>query len=565
MWNSRALLHGLGLVALSSLGLGSCGGDVGIVVSVENWPSTSPYLLVDTQVNGTSGQQLRIPAGQNRFVVRLPSDQTGDLTLSAFAIDDTGCKVASGQLSSTLSGGLRRTGEGTLTLSTLEPALCKLSVRINSGTGSVASTPPGLTCAGSICDGEFTKNTNIHLAPTPGSYKQFSAWTGNCTGNNSCDITLSRSIEISLAFMPRQCTPQGWCFHHPTDASGKLIYEATSILYWPSIDSHGVAWFFGNGGEVLRCDVNSCKRTLSILSTRSPNGTIPIREDIWAMITTPKPALLRCSNDSCKISYDFMSNDTCKSLVPSGPLFSGLQYVITTAQSSGGKNNSVIRISTNEADQTRCGKLWDTGTVTINSIYANGNIVWLMTDVPSLEKLDCSSFPCTTSTASDIPAIFSYQFLSGNSKSAWLASNQYPTATILVRCPVANAKCTPISIPYKTTDYIQSLVVGENSSWIIGKNSSSSVGTDIISVNDQNSSSGLRINNAYSLSNFYAGWGNDTDLWMGVDTNIRHCTASGCETITPGFGTTYVYSISGNGKDVWAGGYSGEVLHYQQP
>ena len=110
MWNSRALLHGLGLVALSSLGLGSCGGDVGIVVSVENWPSTSPYLLVDTQVNGTSGQQLRIPAGQNRFVVRLPSDQTGDLTLSAFAIDDTGCKVASGQLSSTLSGGLRRTG-----------------------------------------------------------------------------------------------------------------------------------------------------------------------------------------------------------------------------------------------------------------------------------------------------------------------------------------------------------------------------------------------------------------------------------------------------------------------
>ena len=82
MWNSRALLHGLGLVALSSLGLGSCGGDVGIVVSVENWPSTSPYLLVDTQVNGTSGQQLRIPAGQNRFVVRLPSDQTGDLTLS---------------------------------------------------------------------------------------------------------------------------------------------------------------------------------------------------------------------------------------------------------------------------------------------------------------------------------------------------------------------------------------------------------------------------------------------------------------------------------------------------
>ena len=45
MWTSRSLLHGLGLVALSSLGLGSCGGDVGIVVSVENWPSTSPYLL----------------------------------------------------------------------------------------------------------------------------------------------------------------------------------------------------------------------------------------------------------------------------------------------------------------------------------------------------------------------------------------------------------------------------------------------------------------------------------------------------------------------------------------
>ena len=60
MWNSRALLHGLGLVALSSLGLGSCGGDVGIIVTVENWPSSSPYLLVDTQVNGTPGQQMCI-------------------------------------------------------------------------------------------------------------------------------------------------------------------------------------------------------------------------------------------------------------------------------------------------------------------------------------------------------------------------------------------------------------------------------------------------------------------------------------------------------------------------
>ena len=564
MWNSRALLHGLGLVALSSLGLGSCGGDVGIVVSVENWPSTSPYLLVDTQVNGTPGQQLRVPAGQTRFVVRLPGGQTGDLTLSASAIDDTGCKVARGQLSSTLSGGLRRTGEGTLTLTKLEPALCKLSVRINSGTGKVASSPAGLTCAGSVCDGEFPQYTNIHLEPTPASYKQFSAWTENCAGNNSCDLTLSRSTETSLAFMPRMCTPQGWCFHHPIDSLGKPLVEVNNYLYWPSIDSNGVAWFFANGGEVLRCDTNSCKRTLSVPSTRSPNGAIAINEDIWAMVTTPKIALLKCRNDNCSISYDFTSNDSCKSLIPIGPLSSNSHHIITLAQSSGGKDNTIIRISTNEADQVRCEKIWDTGAVTINSIHASGNSIWLRTSTPSLEKLDCQSLPCTTSTASSIPAAFSYQFLSGNSKSAWLASNQYPTAAILVRCTVADAKCTPISVPYKNTDYIQSLVVGENSSWIIGRNDSSLIGTDIISVNDLNSNSVLTINNPSPLANMRAAWGNDSDLWMGVDTDIRHCTASGCETITPGL-NTYIYSISGNGKDVWAGGNSGAVLHYQQP
>ena len=568
MWNSRALLHGLGLVALSSLGLGSCGGDVGIIVTVENWPSSSPYLLVDTQVNGTPGQQFRVPAGQTRFVVRLPGGQTGDLTLNAFAIDDLGCKVSRGQLSSTLSAGLRRTGEGSLTLSKLEPALCKLSVRINSGTGSVASTPAGFSCSGSLCDGEFPQNTNIHLEPTPGSYKQFSAWSGSCTGNNSCDVVLSRSTEIPLTFMPRKCTPEGWCFHHPTDAAGSPIYEVKSTLYWPNIDSQGGAWFFGNAGEVLRCNSNSCKRiSYTIPSGTTPIGTVTINEHIWATSATPKPALIKCSNDSCKISYDFMANDTCKSLVPVGQLFSGLPYLITTAQSSGGKVNSVIRISTNEADQIRCEKIWDTGTATIKSSYANGNIFWLITDANVLEKHDCSILPCTTTTASNIPGAFSYQLLSGNSKSAWLGSTQYPPATILMRCPVADAKCRPISIPYKTTDYIQALIVGENSSWIIGRNSSSTVGTDIISVNDAASNSVLKIDNANSLNNFYAGWGNDTDLWMGVDTDIRHCTTKGCETITPGSGpgNTYVYSIGGSGKDVWAGGYSGPVLHYQQP
>lgn len=570
MSNSRALLHGLGLVALSSVGQWSCGGDVGIIVTVENWPSSSPYLLVDTLVNGTPGQQFRVPAGQTRFVVRLPGGQTGDLTLSAFAIDDLGCKVSRGELSSTLSAGLRHTGEGSLTLSKLEPALCKLSVRINAGTGSVASTPAGFSCSGLLCEGEFPKNTNIHLEPTPGNHKQYSAWSGSCTGNSSCDVALSRSTEIPLAFMPRKCTPEGWCFHHPTDASGNPIYEVNSTLYWPSIDSQGSVWFFGNAGEVLRCNSNSCKRiSYTIPSGATPKWTVAINENIWATVATPKPALIKCSNDSCKISYDFMANDTCKSLVPTGQLFSGAPYLITTAQSSGGTVNSVIRISTNEADQIRCEKIWDTGTAAIKSSYASGNIFWLVTDANVLEKLDCSSLPCTTTTASNIPGTFSYQFLLGNSKSAWLGSNQYPPETILMRCSVAGAKCIPISVPYKTTDYIQALIVGENSSWIIGRNSSSTVGTDIIYVTDAGSV--IKIDNANSLYNFYAGWGNDTDLWMGVDTYIRHCNAKGCETITPGSGAssgsgnTYVYSIGGRGKDVWAGGYSGPVLHYQQP
>ena len=38
------------LLALCLLSLTDCSGDVGIVVAVENWPSSSPYLLIDTAV-----------------------------------------------------------------------------------------------------------------------------------------------------------------------------------------------------------------------------------------------------------------------------------------------------------------------------------------------------------------------------------------------------------------------------------------------------------------------------------------------------------------------------------
>jgi Divergent InlB B-repeat domain len=68
-----------------------------------------------------------------------------------------------------------------------------------SGSGTVTSTPGGITC-GIDCSESFPANTVVTLAATPAAGSNFAGWSGACSGTGPCVVTMEASRSIAAAF-----------------------------------------------------------------------------------------------------------------------------------------------------------------------------------------------------------------------------------------------------------------------------------------------------------------------------------------------------------------------------
>lgn len=73
-------------------------------------------------------------------------------------------------------------------------------VGTGTGTGSVASTPSGISC-GSDCNQVFTANQMITLTATPSTGSTFAGWSGGgCSGVGTCVVTVDDSKTVTARF-----------------------------------------------------------------------------------------------------------------------------------------------------------------------------------------------------------------------------------------------------------------------------------------------------------------------------------------------------------------------------
>jgi phospholipase C len=76
-----------------------------------------------------------------------------------------------------------------------------------SGTGSVASNPPGITC-GQTCSASFDLGTSVTLTATAAANSSFVGWTGGgCSGTSPCTVKLSASQQVTATFNITQSAP----------------------------------------------------------------------------------------------------------------------------------------------------------------------------------------------------------------------------------------------------------------------------------------------------------------------------------------------------------------------
>ena len=71
--------------------------------------------------------------------------------------------------------------------------------RTGTGSGTVASSPSGITC-GSTCSGVYGYGTVVTLTATPNGTSSFIGWSGACTGSGSCQVTMSEARSVTAQF-----------------------------------------------------------------------------------------------------------------------------------------------------------------------------------------------------------------------------------------------------------------------------------------------------------------------------------------------------------------------------
>jgi hypothetical protein len=98
--------------------------------------------------------------------------------------------------------------------------------RAGPGTGTVTSSPSGITC-GTTCDAPFFQTQTVTLTAHPGSGWVFGGWAGACTGSSkTCQVKMSRARTVTARFSHRSATKLT-SSRNPGRVGKKVIYTAT--------------------------------------------------------------------------------------------------------------------------------------------------------------------------------------------------------------------------------------------------------------------------------------------------------------------------------------------------
>jgi len=80
-------------------------------------------------------------------------------------------------------------------------------VRAGTGSGTVASTPAGISC-GTDCSEPYPNGTAVTLTATPAAGSTFGGWSGGgCTGTGSCTVTMTAARTVTATFNPAAIPP----------------------------------------------------------------------------------------------------------------------------------------------------------------------------------------------------------------------------------------------------------------------------------------------------------------------------------------------------------------------
>jgi hypothetical protein len=68
------------------------------------------------------------------------------------------------------------------------------------GSGSVVTIPAGISCTSGTCTADLAVNAVYLLSPTPAAGWTFAGWSGACSGDTPCTLTMSAARNVTATF-----------------------------------------------------------------------------------------------------------------------------------------------------------------------------------------------------------------------------------------------------------------------------------------------------------------------------------------------------------------------------
>ena len=240
--------------------------------------------------------------------------------------------------SCTLTMNAGRAVTASFTFSTDPPppaAQYTLSVSVT-GTGSVSSTPAGISC-GTDCTENYTDGTSVTLTATPGANQQFSGWTNACTGTQlTCTVSMSAARSVTASFTPvlRALTvtlngtgsvasaPAG--INCGTDCSENYAHGSNvTLTATPGANQQFSGWLGACSGTTTTCTVAMTEaRSVTATFAPLPAAQFTLTVSVTGSGTvTSSPAGISCGSD-CTESYASSTSVTLTATAENGFQFS---------------------------------------------------------------------------------------------------------------------------------------------------------------------------------------------------------------------------------------------------
>ena len=221
------------------------------------------------------------------------------------------------------TGACSATGNCSVTLSTAQTVTAQFTAIAPSiavtgtGSGTVSSSPPGVTCtitngaASGTCTAPFASGTAVTLTATPAAGWVFAGWGGDCTGTGPCqpNVNVNRAVvanfaRVTLALKITGAGTGDGTVKAPsvglqcvvTKGSGKdpdcTVLVAQDVAVTLTADPQGGSVFAGWSGDVCSGATLSCTLTISQARTvvaqfRAPKAARDIAQSMVAGTALP--------------------------------------------------------------------------------------------------------------------------------------------------------------------------------------------------------------------------------------------------------------------------------------